>query len=268
MTPLQKLLRNSDSTQKLLPFVHITDAYGMMGIIENGKLITYYCEVMKEELIYMFYGRPAYRSKYSGDVDLTANLPIALIFEPSELERNIKRIFPFDSGAFEGGLLDDFFHRRSEIADFELSGDIKNALALVDYFYGTNYHYMCGNANKNSSDIVAFNFDAEGLLSLANAKFPASKDGTPRLDQRCNAIELQFSEDLLLVDQIIHIIYPKIAMENESFRNFISQFKNTTLEGYDTIHGFDSSHVRSLFYEKIIKFYEKFGLFDPDNRKI
>lgn len=264
MTPLQKILRKSNSTQKLLPFVHITDAYGMMRIIKKGKLITNYCKVMEEKLIYMFYGRPAYRAKHDGEIELNANLPIALIFEPSELARNIKRIFPFDSGAFEDKLLERFFHRRSEKEEFELSGDIKNALALVDYFYGTNYHYMSGGAKKNSNDIDVFEFDAEGLTALAEARFPSSKDGTPEPDQRCNAIELQFDKNIKIADHISHIIYPKIAMENDDFRKFASKLKNTKLEDYKTINGHDTAQIRALFYEKVIENYQSLNLFEPN----
>jgi hypothetical protein len=47
----------------LLPLVHITRAYAFDTILDGDTLEPKPCDIFNEKLIYLFYGRPAYRAK-------------------------------------------------------------------------------------------------------------------------------------------------------------------------------------------------------------
>jgi hypothetical protein len=54
-------------------------------MLEGDTLEPYECDVFNERLIYMFYGRPAYRAKDGNNARLEFEWPIVFIFDPDKI---------------------------------------------------------------------------------------------------------------------------------------------------------------------------------------
>lgn len=99
------LMRNSASVGRPLPLVHTCQSHSLENIISSGKIKTHYCDVFQEDLNYFFVGRPAYKK----DLDEEAaewELPSCFVF--SYDISGAKRIYPFDTGAYQRGLFPSF----------------------------------------------------------------------------------------------------------------------------------------------------------------
>src|SRR6202040_3163431 len=149
----------------LLPLVHITRAYAFDQIIDGDTLEPNDCDVFKEKLIYLFYGRPAYRAKEGNNARLEFEWPIVFVFDAEKIS-GIKRIFPFDTGAFVQRLYSQFFDHRSELMDFALNPNLESVRQLVGAFYRDNDEYYRGETRKNV-DIPLRQFEAQGVHELA-----------------------------------------------------------------------------------------------------
>src|SRR5689334_8316114 len=83
----------------ILPVVHTTPAFSFADICKGDIIEPDYCKVFERKLLYLFFGRPAYRVEDSVDSELEFNWPIIFIFDPEQIGA-IEAIYPFDTGAF------------------------------------------------------------------------------------------------------------------------------------------------------------------------
>lgn len=256
---LATLLSEAAGENTELPLIHITDSYSFITILSPKRLEPQHCDVFEEPLTYLFYGRPAYRTKHQGDNFLSANLPVAMVFHPGILSSTIKRVFPFDSGAFKLNLYSNFFHRRSGMSDFELEGDIENAKKIVGYFYRSNEEYFHGGSRKNV-DIPPFQFEAEGIFELARISAGARSDGTFKPDLRSSSIEIQTSEPIDISDSLLCLIIPQIFLDEKNTKQFIDEINPKYIETYTGIHNISNESITGILFEKIQKIYKKEGI--------
>ena len=96
-----------------LPLVHTTSAYSFADLCDGDSIDPRYCKWFKKDLIYLFYGRPAYRTEEAEFTDLSFNWPIIFVFDPEKID-GITSIYPFDTGAFFLNLYNRFFARPSK----------------------------------------------------------------------------------------------------------------------------------------------------------
>jgi hypothetical protein len=96
--------RPPDDDRKLsFPFTHATTFDSLERMLDAGVVRPNNCDVFGEELVYLFYGRFAYRIQMEENLNSLSNDgPVALIFKDN-IAHNIhfKRVFPFDSGGYE-----------------------------------------------------------------------------------------------------------------------------------------------------------------------
>src|SRR5687768_5724141 len=83
----------------LLPFFHCCEAVFLQSILDSEQLEPRYCNEYGEHLLYLFYGRPAYKSGEINNSRLTFMMPLCFIIKHDAVNL-IKRIVAFDSGAF------------------------------------------------------------------------------------------------------------------------------------------------------------------------
>jgi hypothetical protein len=193
----------------LLPLVHITRAYVFDIILDGDSLEPKPCDVFKEDLIYLFYGRPAYRAKDGNNARLQFEWPIIFVFDPTKV-RDIKRIYPFDTGAFELRLYAEFFDKDSQLSDFEMNTSFESVQKMVGAFYIDNNEYYLGETRRNV-EMGNRQFEAQGLHELA--RLPGVQ-GTKLLpdrtrDERSSAIEVQVSKTISLKDALIAVVLPQ-----------------------------------------------------------
>lgn len=218
----------------LLPAIHITRAYSFDEMIEGDYLTPARCHVFKEDLVYFFYGRPAYRAKDGVNARLEFEWPIVFLVDPKKVEP-IRRLFPFDTGAFAAGLYKGFFDSRSELDDFSLTPTLETAQRLVAAFYNNSQEYLTGDSKKNV-DIPRRHFEAQGIHELARQPGFASSTTGIRRDERSSAIEIQISHELCLLDSLLGVIMPTPYMDDPDIRQALERWKPRKLETYPTLH--------------------------------
>ncbi|KWU26308.1 hypothetical protein AS149_25285 [Burkholderia cenocepacia] len=96
--------------------------------------------MFEKDLIYLFYGRPAYRKRLATAMRTAGRAPVVLLFTEA-VERLAIRLFPFDSGAFAGNRYETWMHRHMTIDEFELPCDSVCPPNFVKAFYENNDNY-------------------------------------------------------------------------------------------------------------------------------
>jgi hypothetical protein len=126
------LEKSSLSNSVELPLVHSTSAYAAKKIIFSEMLKPQPCNVFKgEDLTYLFYGRPSYKKFTDNQISKYWELPAVFIIDYAQVEHD--RVFPFDSGAFEGKRYPSFINMM-DLKDFEVSATKDAPKRLVAAF--------------------------------------------------------------------------------------------------------------------------------------
>lgn len=198
---LAVLVSKTPALEVKLPLTHLSEAYHLRPIVETGELAPSGCKVFGESLVYFFYGRPAYRVASQIDNNgLDAYWPVCFVLKATAV--NPKRIFPFDSGAFQDGRFADYFHRDMIKEDFELDVDPSTPGRLINLFWPDARSYF---DNRPNSDQIfdPFAFEAKSYSELIRSKANAP------FDDRHSAIELQSDDDVTLQDNLHAVILPE-----------------------------------------------------------
>lgn len=256
---LRKLLEKIDPTERELPLIHITDSYNFIDILSPKKLLPQKCDVFSENLTYLFYGRPSYRTKHKGNKFISANLPVVMIFHPGKLNEAIKRVFPFDTGAFSIGIYSDFFHKRSELEHFNLDPTVESARKIVAYFYRNNGEYFYGGTRKNV-EIPPLHFEAEGIFELARTSAGAQADGTFKPDLRSSSIEIQVEEEIDIHNALLGLIIPQIFLDAKENQNAIADLSPKHLETYTGVHNIGSESLVGMIFDRVNRIYAQEGI--------
>jgi hypothetical protein len=198
-------------------------------------------------LIYLFYGRPAYRSS---NADVQSSMleiyPITLIFRPDSTI-TVKRILPMDSGALVAGLYKDFIHEKQSKESFEVPPPLENVRAIVYHFYGTNANYLNGQPKQ---DIL----QRDTQFELAGIKRLASRTGVTRADDRRHTIEIQSNTAIAFdISSLIGVVAPAPFEDEPYFKDMLEQ-TSALCKYYDCdvarpreIHGVVMGCVKSIF---------------------
>lgn len=210
---LGRLVREAQPVAPLLPFVHNTDAFQFVDIVETGVLEPQPCTVFTgEALTYFFYARPAFRPDVNEEATaLEHYFPVCLIFK-HEAITEIRRVFPFDSGAFQGGLYGAFMHRRMKLGDFALEAETSTPARMVGRFFGTNEAYLFSR-DPLDKDIPADHLEARSYAALAGAK------GGNAIDSRGSGVEIQTSEPISLQGMLDAVVLPLSFVETQTGRS-------------------------------------------------
>lgn len=206
------MVRQSPATEQQLPMTHLTDAYHLRSIAEAGSLNPTHCRVFDEPLLYLFYGRPAYRVAAQVESNgLEAYYPICFVLRSSA--RRAKRIYPFDSGAFHHGRFAEFVHRDMIKEDFELDVDPTMPGRLMNLFWSDPRGYF-DNRGARDTALDPFDFEAKSYAELIRAK------ANGPFDERHSAIEVQMAEPMLLAGNLSAVILPSNFASDAVRRRF------------------------------------------------
>src|SRR5580692_6305822 len=240
------------------PFIHITRGYEFDAIIHGDTIDPTHCEVFGEDLIYLFYGRPAYRAKDGNNARMEFEWPIVFVLDPEKVT-GIKRVFPFDSGAFALGLYKEFFHVKSEIEDFALDPTIESARKLVGSFYISHEEYYSGATRKNV-EIPLRQFEVQGVFELC--RLPGVQDGAPGSlvrDERSSAVEIQLSNPISLKDSLIAVVLPEPYIGDATTQEAQARWNVTEIHGYPTLHNMGGEAWVGQVYEIVRQVFKRLG---------
>jgi hypothetical protein len=232
---LRALLDRNEPIDGTLPFIHITNNYkfdkiSIDNVIKPGK-----CPHFKEDLIYLFYGRPAYRTRSNTNERLSFDWPVVFIFDEQKIAKNIIRAFPFDTGAFFKGKYERYFDKSSGVEDFELDATLLEIRKFISAFYQNNREYFTGSSRKNVN-IAVNEFEAAGLHELARQPTdPQARTNVPT-DERASAIEVQIRIELSLKGTLKGIVLPERNLDVEDWVKAIGRWKPEKIEKYSIVN--------------------------------
>jgi hypothetical protein len=118
--------------------MYTTSTVRLLQVLFEKSLMPEPCDKFGENLVYLFYGRAAYRlNKMSRQTEQIACAPAVLIFRP-EAVASIRRVYPFDTGGYphEFPALSDV-----DMEHFELSA-VEHAEQTVRLFWSTKASYF------------------------------------------------------------------------------------------------------------------------------
>jgi hypothetical protein len=183
------------------------------------------CPVYRERLIYLFYGRPAFKPLAGMSASRMAeHLPLCLIFDAALMSKS-ERMLPFDSGGFAryaasvGSL---------PLENFELPADPKTPLRLVSAFYESNLNYFRQMPLTRPDQISLKYPEARAIARLAHDENIFDDD------DRRSTVEIQLADDVRLAEALIAIIGPSVVEAEAPVAQLLAQCPNAILQTYRT----------------------------------
>ncbi|MBW8038458.1 MAG: hypothetical protein FVQ85_00480 [Planctomycetes bacterium] len=239
---------------KLLPFFHSVEALRAGNIFADGSLKLRTCPVFKEPLVYLFYGRPAYKvgfdkgSRGQGDLFYC---PVVFVLKPNNIPLSpIKRIYPFDTGAFEDKYRDlvppEFSFER-----FFLGTSNVMTKKLIKFFFGSNEDYFRGKTCLQKNAVEWNQMEARSYLNILHMV------GTSSFDDRAYTAEYQLGSDVDLAANILAVAMPEEALDAPDIYDLvINKWKATPLK-YMTYHCGNISTFHGALFSTIHEFLKK-----------
>jgi hypothetical protein len=255
---LNKFVCQQPPADGILPFVHITRAYRFDQILDENQLRPSYCDFFKKKLTYLFYGRPAYRAKDGNNARLEFEWPIILVFDPHKLGA-LDRVYPFDTGAFELKVYQDFFDKDSQISDFELTPSLDVIRSFVGTFYLNHGEYYQGRSRRNV-DIPPRQFEAQGILEMS--RIPGVQGTRSRAgirDERSSALEAQTRHSIKLSNALLALIIPEPYLDDNDVKNALERWNVAKIKTYQTLHNMGGEVWVGQIYQLVSELYEELG---------
>ena len=194
-SPLWSWLSGVSPVTESLLWCHTTDAFRLRSLIKTGVLSVNHCKVLDEDLLYFFYGRPAFRRDEDEQLRLTSKSPVVIVLKTEIVAKGL-RMFPFDSGAFQTGRYQNWIHSGMTLADFQLAQSSEAPQRCISAFFGSSNKYLRLEGQKPSLP-YAGEFEVESLVALFN-----DPDATTADDRRL-AVELQIGLSIPFDDTTI-----------------------------------------------------------------
>ena len=203
-----KILYEND---KILPLMHnIPETSFITMMEEDRELHTSYCEILKDDVIYFFYGKPSYIINTHNDGDCgDFYAPVCLILDPVKI--NIYKTFPFDSGGYVNDKIKANKFSQFELDTFALDNSWESIVSFIKTFFGNNELYYKGQIKKDL--VVKPN---EKIVKCLINIIESNQD-----DERNRTIEVSSKENCDLDEMIIGIILPDELMIVDDIRNLI-----------------------------------------------
>jgi hypothetical protein len=237
-----------------LAWCHSTDAYALRDLIEGGHFAPVACPVFKEDLLYFFYGRPAYRVGDDAAMQISARAPVVVLLSPELIVHGV-RMFPFDTGAFEAGRYRRWLHERMRLADFEMHCCADAPQRHVYSYFDSNSRYLRLQAKSVMPDFNG-TFEAESLGQLFT-----DRDATNADDRRV-AVELQVQTAIpFKFPEIRALIVADEQVETDYFRDFMQgSGKGIEVIKYEVQLMKRTCEYQSMLEKEAVVAQEKWGM--------
>ncbi len=236
-----------------LPLVHTSECKNLLKMIGSGEIKVTRCDTFRDEdLAYFFHGRPSYRRFHERPQEW--QLPFVLILRSTCL-LNIKRIFPFDSGAFFSGRLPSY------IAEFDAEGYEVSAQAnpidlLIDIFWGGDDDYFSGRARSGQEVTHRRKLDikhseTKALCAMYNLD-------QLKADDRALAIEVQTDRNVTIKDNLLGVVMPRPYFDNKVLAKAL-KLVGVLVRNYD-VYPISTESYMAIIYTEVKAIYKKLGL--------
>lgn len=242
---LRTLVRAHATAVEELPLVHTSRCEFLGDVARSHLLEPRSCPVFGEKLLYLFYGRPAYRSSKGTQPGESAALcPVCFVFKPRNPRANIARVYPCDSGALAGDLYRPILNP-GDLGSLELDPDIMAVRRYVSLFFQTNGNYYIGRVRQPIGP--ALDDTAARLHELL------SSSGPVRYDDRRSAVEVQIRSPIDLRGNLLYVLLPRIFLDDENIRTAIFSEWNCDPIPYPTFDGDSPSAYYGVMRDRLLE---------------
>jgi hypothetical protein len=272
MTSFTEFLRTFP-LQPLMPLAHGTSFQHFRDIVRTHELTPTPCSVFKgEDLLYLFYGRPAYRvsTGVTGAVQ-PRHLPVCFVLQPDAITTP-KRVYPFDSGAFMGDMFKSFVAGLA-LNKFELEDFPETTQKLISAFYGNNLNYYRGDMVSPASAPLT-NFEVNAYLDLLKDTAAAYRNDPASSDDRRYTIEIQSestvkleAEDitdasgkLVVRNRVLAVALPQAALGDKDIRDAVTLTWKAEPITYQTYRFVKPEDYHLVIREKVADFLARKGV--------
>lgn len=254
---LKDFLTNSNlAAPKSPPWIHSSPSSKLISIIHGEKLVAMKCNVFKgEKLCYLFVGRAAYKIKDTEN-PTPWQLPSVFIMRFTT-PPPIKRLYPFDTGAFSRNRLPDYI-TTFDMTNFELGTSHEQIGRLISLYFESPRRYIDRNAVDHDK------LKEEHLLSMSHSEILAlgklyREGSTKNHDDRAAAIEIQVAEDIPLAkSNLLGVVVPDEYLRTDGVKESLNALTNI-VEGYRLLPLSLSQHY-SLIYDCVERVYKRAGI--------
>lgn len=236
-----------------LHLMHCASAQSSIRALESRSLNTQRCPIYGTDLLYMFYGRPAYKPQSGAGASTLIDLaPVCLVLDPSVLASAV-RILPFDSGGFT--------HYRPllgpelSLDEFELGSGSDAPMRLVAAFYETNRNYYDQRPSLTESQIPVTR-----ITSRAYARLIADPS-IREMDDRCGTIEVQLSTSISLRTALRAIVGPAAVLSDPEIQAALDECEHAVPLPYKTYGRSEPLAFAYALYERVDSFLSDQGAF-------
>lgn len=207
--------------------MHCTKSEHFFSMVASGSLEPTECKWFKEHLNYLFYGRPAYRPYQDAEnTSLEAFRPVAIIFEP-DYNLTLKRVFPFDTGAFFEHRYEKFISNHTRIENFQADPDTDSASRLVSMFFRSNKDYYFSRSTS-PSNVAPTNLVVSSLSGMFQSR------GLSEVDDRRSTIEVQVADCIALNKRsVMAVCMPGVYCEDDKLYEMITKDWDADIVDYD-----------------------------------
>jgi hypothetical protein len=239
---------------KLLGLTHVTTGYLMREVLDMGEIRAIEkCDVLKEPVVYAFYGRSAFRSSRGEEpTSLTFQLPAVFLLDPEAVPKPT-HVFAFDSGAFMNGYMDEYLDSHMPLFDFLLEPNVTMAARIAEFFFGGSEGYM---ANVPSSGVTVPSAAFEALSY--HALIEKGGRGQNRLDDRVSTVELTFLEPLDILAVVRACVIPADLATDPDFGGRMKKM-GIQVEPYAWMAGGRPSEYHMLIRHLVGGLYKNWG---------
>ncbi len=186
-----------------LPLVHGTSGKNGQSILNARKITKRHCKVFDKELVYLFYGRPAYVPNLGAESSAQSSfMPFFFVLDPEKVKTDIA--YPFDSGAFVNGFYGEMIAEEFQVNDFKIPNDVDTLRMFVTRFFQSNENYYVRE------------FDAHPTVKRANLiedcyRNLVCSNHQTSVDDRSATIELQTSDSIdIKPDNVVAVVLSSI----------------------------------------------------------
>ena len=233
-----------------LPLVHSSRCEWASSLAGTPELQPRRCSVYGEDLLYLFYGRPAYRIKDRGFHEI-AYCPICFILKLNRYSLSHKRVLPIDSGGVTDGRFSphiDSVQRDS----LELDASVDSAQKLVEVVYKDNRSYLKGVCQP----LTEFADASDDLVKqYVNMLHDVE---VSRADDRRSAVEFQTTTRVSLQNDLQAVVLPEALLDEYGLRQAILKEWNALPITYPTFNATSPSEYTGVIRDRVITFYEEY----------
>lgn len=225
---LQEYLEAQNLAQDVsLPWFHSTKAGRLFDILNKGHLLAMPCNVFTDDLCYFFVGRPAYKYTLRGDPKGWM-LPMVFVMKFDD-PPPIKRIYPFDSGAFTEKRFPDYI-QTFDRERFLLGTDHAAVSRLIEYYFDNNKGYVqrVANSSKDIGQKHAIDGRHDEIMALAELY---QESNSTDMDDRAATVEIQVEGDVPLSSgNVLGVIICEERLNTEGVREALLEMTPNIME--------------------------------------